>query len=118
MQFTKLIFLNFIFQTPAPKQALLEGRPISRTWWAGNERGKKNSLTSLSFDLLPRLFVTCDIKGHIKFYDGDLQLTHWYSQFKLGSIRSFSFSKTPASPEDITKYPESCTLSGIPFIIR
>ncbi|KAL7986664.1 hypothetical protein Chor_012947 [Crotalus horridus] len=64
------------------------------------------------------LFVTCDIRGHVKFYDGDLQLVHWYSQFKLGPIQSFSFSKKPPSPEDVTKYPESCTLSGQPFIVR
>uniref|UniRef100_A0A8C5RWL0 Cilia- and flagella-associated protein 251 n=1 Tax=Laticauda laticaudata TaxID=8630 RepID=A0A8C5RWL0_LATLA len=77
---------------------------------------QKDAITVLV--IMDELFVTCDVKGHIKFYDGDLQLTHWYSQFKLGPIRSFSFSKTPASPEDVTKYPESCTLSGKPFIVR
>uniref|UniRef100_A0A8D2Q6N2 Cilia- and flagella-associated protein 251 n=1 Tax=Varanus komodoensis TaxID=61221 RepID=A0A8D2Q6N2_VARKO len=63
-------------------------------------------------------FVTCDVKGHVKFYDGDLQLLHWYSQFKLGPIQSISFSKKPACPTDITKYPTSCTLTGHPFIVR
>uniref|UniRef100_A0A670YXN1 Cilia- and flagella-associated protein 251 n=1 Tax=Pseudonaja textilis TaxID=8673 RepID=A0A670YXN1_PSETE len=77
---------------------------------------QKDAITVLV--IMDELFVTCDIKGHIKFYDGDLQLTHWYSQFKLGPIQSFSFSKKPASPEDVTKYPESCTLSGKPFIVR
>ncbi|KAG8146043.1 hypothetical protein E2320_012466 [Naja naja] len=77
---------------------------------------QKDAITVLA--IMDELFVTCDIKGHIKFYDGDLQLTHWYSQFKLGPIRSFSFSKKPASPEDVTKYPESCTLSGKYFIVR
>ncbi|XP_053224777.1 cilia- and flagella-associated protein 251 [Podarcis raffonei] len=63
-------------------------------------------------------FVTCDVKGHVKFYDGDLQLLHWYSQFKLGRIRSISFSKKPMCPEDTTKFPTSCTLAGLPFVVR
>ncbi|KAK9391741.1 WD repeat-containing protein 66 [Crotalus adamanteus] len=77
---------------------------------------QKDAITVLA--IMDELFVTCDIRGHVKFYDGDLQLVHWYSQFKLGPIQSFSFSKKPPSPEDVTKYPESCTLSGQPFIVR
>ncbi|XP_025018842.1 cilia- and flagella-associated protein 251 [Python bivittatus] len=77
---------------------------------------QKDAITVLA--ITDELFVTCDVRGHVKFYDGDLQLMHWYSQFKLGPIQSISFSKKPASPGDITKYPESCTLDGKPFVVR
>ncbi|XP_063171911.1 cilia- and flagella-associated protein 251 [Candoia aspera] len=77
---------------------------------------QKDAITVLA--ITDEFFVTCDVRGHVKFYDGDLQLMHWYSQFKLGPIQSISFSKKPASPGDITQYPESCTLGGKPFIVR
>uniref|UniRef100_A0A6J0UK01 Cilia- and flagella-associated protein 251 n=1 Tax=Pogona vitticeps TaxID=103695 RepID=A0A6J0UK01_9SAUR len=77
---------------------------------------QKDGITALA--VMDRNFVTCDVKGHVKFYDGDLQLLHWYSQFKIGAIRSISFSKNPACPQDVTKFPTSCTLSGLPFVVR
>ncbi|KAJ6656688.1 hypothetical protein lerEdw1_003575 [Lerista edwardsae] len=77
---------------------------------------QKDGITVLA--IVDGNFVTCDVRGHIKFYDGDLQLLHWYSQLKLGPIRSISFSKKPACPVDVSKYAASCTLSGLPFIVR
>ncbi|XP_066466095.1 cilia- and flagella-associated protein 251 [Tiliqua scincoides] len=77
---------------------------------------QKDGITVLA--AVDRNFVTCDVRGHIKFYDGDLQLLHWYSQLKLGPIRSISFSKQPACPVDVSKFSTSCTLSGQPFIVR
>ncbi|XP_053136142.1 cilia- and flagella-associated protein 251 isoform X2 [Hemicordylus capensis] len=77
---------------------------------------QKDGITVLA--ITDRNFVTCDVKGHVKFYDGDLQLLHWYSQLKLGCIRSVSFSKKPMCPVDISKFPASCTLSGQPFVVR
>uniref|UniRef100_H9GHL7 Cilia- and flagella-associated protein 251 n=1 Tax=Anolis carolinensis TaxID=28377 RepID=H9GHL7_ANOCA len=63
-------------------------------------------------------FVTCDTKGRVKFYDGDLQLVHWYSNLKVGPIRSISFNRNPPCPVDVSKYPMSCTLTGAPFVLR
>ncbi|KAH0625607.1 hypothetical protein JD844_015192 [Phrynosoma platyrhinos] len=77
---------------------------------------QKDGITVLA--ITDRMFVTCDIKGHVKFYDGELQLLYWYSKLKIGPIRSISFSKKKARPVDITKLPMSCTLSGEPFIVR
>ncbi|XP_061458549.1 cilia- and flagella-associated protein 251 [Rhineura floridana] len=77
---------------------------------------QKDGITVLA--VTDKNFVTCDVKGHVKFYDGDLQLQHWYSQFKVGPIQSISFSKKPACPVDLSKYPSSCTLSGHPFVVR
>ncbi|XP_060105340.1 cilia- and flagella-associated protein 251 [Heteronotia binoei] len=77
---------------------------------------QKEGITTLA--IMDKTIVTCDVKGHIKFYDGSLQLLHWYSQFKLGPIRSISFSKTPVCPLNASQFPTSCTLSGQPLIIR
>lgn len=63
--------------------------------------------------------VTGDVKGNIKFYDHTLAIVNWYSHFKLSSIRSLSFSRTPASPpSEKSNYPPDCTLRGDPFVVR
>ncbi|XP_016074503.1 PREDICTED: WD repeat-containing protein 66 [Miniopterus natalensis] len=63
--------------------------------------------------------VTGDIKGNIKFYDHTLSIVNWFSHFKLSSIRTLSFSKTPASaPTEKSNYPSDCTLKGDLFIVR
>ncbi|XP_054851852.1 cilia- and flagella-associated protein 251 [Eublepharis macularius] len=77
---------------------------------------QKDGITALA--VMDKTIVTCDVKGHIKFYDGNLQLLHWYSQFKLGPIRSISFSKKPACPSNTSQLPSSCTLTGQPLIVR
>uniref|UniRef100_A0A8C3TFI9 Cilia- and flagella-associated protein 251 n=1 Tax=Chelydra serpentina TaxID=8475 RepID=A0A8C3TFI9_CHESE len=78
---------------------------------------QKDALTVLTAS--DSYFVTCDVKGHIKFYDGQLQLVNWYSHFKLGPIQSISFSKNPPSPaSNNSDYSSSCTINGQPFIIR
>ncbi|KGL84942.1 WD repeat-containing protein 66, partial [Tinamus guttatus] len=61
-------------------------------------------------------FVTCDVKGDVKFYDGQLQLVNWYSHPHVGPIRSISFSKAP--PSAAADYASSCTLGGQPFVVR
>uniref|UniRef100_H3BG34 Cilia- and flagella-associated protein 251 n=1 Tax=Latimeria chalumnae TaxID=7897 RepID=H3BG34_LATCH len=69
--------------------------------------------------LIGNYFVTCDARGHVKFYDGQFQLLHSYSHFKLGPIRSISFSKHPPTPaSDKTRYPTDCTIKGQQFPIR
>ncbi|XP_065424173.1 cilia- and flagella-associated protein 251 isoform X3 [Chrysemys picta bellii] len=78
---------------------------------------QKDALTVLTAS--DSYFVTCDVKGHIKFYDGQLQLVNWYSHFKLGPIQSISFSKNPPSlASNNSDYSSSCTIHGQPFIIR
>ncbi|KAJ7309793.1 hypothetical protein JRQ81_007861 [Phrynocephalus forsythii] len=77
---------------------------------------QKDGITTLA--VVDKNFATCDVKGHVKFYDGELQLLHWYSQFKIGPIQSISFSNNSACPQDVTKFPTSCTLSGHPFVVR
>ncbi|XP_049624154.1 cilia- and flagella-associated protein 251 [Suncus etruscus] len=62
--------------------------------------------------------VTGDIKGSIKFYDHSLSLVNWYSGFKLSTVRSLSFSRTPAAPPSRADYPIDCTLAGDPFVVR
>ncbi|XP_051032597.1 cilia- and flagella-associated protein 251 [Phodopus roborovskii] len=63
--------------------------------------------------------VTGDIKGNIKFYDHTLSVVNWYSNFKLGAIRTLSFSKTLAStPTEKSILPTDCTLKGDLFVIR
>ncbi|XP_077164630.1 cilia- and flagella-associated protein 251 [Paroedura picta] len=77
---------------------------------------QKEGITTLA--IMDQTIVTCDVKGHVKFYDAALQLLHWYSQFKLGPILSISFSKKPVSPLDASQFPSSCTLSGQPLTVR
>ncbi|XP_030873174.1 cilia- and flagella-associated protein 251 [Leptonychotes weddellii] len=63
--------------------------------------------------------VTGDIRGNIKFYDHTLSIVNWYSNFQLSSIRTLSFSKTPAAPPtEKSNYPPDCTLKGDLFIVR
>ncbi|EPQ13447.1 WD repeat-containing protein 66 [Myotis brandtii] len=63
--------------------------------------------------------VTGDVKGNIKFYDRTLSIMNWFSNFKLSSIRTLSFSKTLATPPtEKSNYPSDCTLKGDIFVIR
>jgi len=63
--------------------------------------------------------VTGDVKGQVKFYDGQLQLLACYSHPKVGPIRSISFSKTPPDPPGASP---ACSTSRIassqPFVTR
>ncbi|XP_009878650.1 PREDICTED: WD repeat-containing protein 66 [Charadrius vociferus] len=63
--------------------------------------------------------VTGDVKGRVKFFDGQLQLLACYSHSKVGPIRSISFSKTPPDPPGASPAcSTSCTTSSQPFIAR
>ncbi|NWQ59409.1 CF251 protein, partial [Neopipo cinnamomea] len=53
---------------------------------------QKESLTVLQ--VLESCIVTGDVKGQVKFYDGELLLLSLYSHSKVGPIRSLSFSTT------------------------
>ncbi|NXA03971.1 CF251 protein, partial [Sapayoa aenigma] len=57
---------------------------------------QKESLTVLV--VLESCIVTGDVKGHIKFYDGELLLLWFYSPSNVGPIRSLSFSTTLRDP--------------------
>ncbi|KFO75804.1 WD repeat-containing protein 66, partial [Cuculus canorus] len=53
--------------------------------------------------------VTGDVKGQVKFYNGELKFLTCYSHSKVGPIRSISFSKAPpgASPACSTSFADS-----------
>ncbi|NWS51283.1 CF251 protein, partial [Chunga burmeisteri] len=74
---------------------------------------QKDSLTVLK--VFESCIVTGDVKGQVKFYDGQLRLLTCYSHSKVGPIRSIS-SKTPPDPPDAS--PAcciSCIASSQPF---
>ncbi|PKU32867.1 wd repeat-containing protein hypothetical protein [Limosa lapponica baueri] len=78
---------------------------------------QKDSLTVLM--VFESCIVTGDVKGQVKFYNGQLQFLTCYSHSEVGPIRSISFSKTPPDPPDASP---ACSISGIassqPFIAR
>ncbi|NXL70301.1 CF251 protein, partial [Leptocoma aspasia] len=57
---------------------------------------QKESLTVLK--VLESCIVTGDVKGQVKFYDGQLRLLTIYSHEKVGPIWSISFSKVLRDP--------------------
>ncbi|XP_027545287.1 cilia- and flagella-associated protein 251 isoform X1 [Neopelma chrysocephalum] len=59
---------------------------------------QKESLTVLQ--VLESCIVTGDVKGRVKFFDGELLLLSLYSHSKVGRIRSLSFSTTLRDPPD------------------
>ncbi|XP_051641713.1 cilia- and flagella-associated protein 251 isoform X2 [Manacus candei] len=71
---------------------------------------QKESLTVLQ--VLESCIVTGDVKGHIKFYDGELRLLRLYSHSKVGPIRSLSFSTTLCDP------PDAFPARSQPFLTR
>ncbi|OPJ75032.1 WD repeat-containing protein 66 isoform B [Patagioenas fasciata monilis] len=75
---------------------------------------QKDSLTVLT--VFESCIVTGDVKGRVKFYNGQLQVLTCYHHGKVGPIRSISFSNTPpgASPACST----SCITSSQPFVTR
>ncbi|XP_072270041.1 cilia- and flagella-associated protein 251 [Pyxicephalus adspersus] len=77
---------------------------------------QKDAITVLTTH--DRYYVTGDSRGHVKFYDQQLQLVNWYSHLNLTAIRSISFSKCPPVPaSDKTKYPQDCSITGSQFAV-
>ncbi|XP_073532367.1 cilia- and flagella-associated protein 251 isoform X2 [Phyllobates terribilis] len=77
---------------------------------------QKDAITVLTTH--DRYFVTGDTRGHVKFYDQQLQLVHWYSHLNLTPIHSMSFSKCPPmGASEKTRYPEDCSIKGDQFAI-
>ncbi|KAM6954427.1 cilia- and flagella-associated protein 251 [Aplochiton taeniatus] len=64
-----------------------------------------------------RLIVTGDVQGHVKFYDEDIKLVSWYSDFNLDPIASISFSKE-SPPVSGDGYSEDCSIEAKSFLIR
>ncbi|XP_075024266.1 cilia- and flagella-associated protein 251 [Calonectris borealis] len=78
---------------------------------------QKESLTVLT--AFESCIVTGDVKGQVKFYDGQLQLLTCYGHSKVGPIRSISFSKTPPDPPGAApNCSTSCIASSRPFVAR
>ncbi|NXF74692.1 CF251 protein, partial [Sclerurus mexicanus] len=59
---------------------------------------QKESLTVL--EVLESCIVTGDVKGQVKFYDGELRLLSLYNPSEAGPIRSLSFSTILRDPPD------------------
>ncbi|NXL28126.1 CF251 protein, partial [Glaucidium brasilianum] len=70
---------------------------------------QKDSLTVLK--VFDSCIVTGDVKGQVKFYDGQLQLLTCYSHSSVGPIRSISFSKTPPDPPGASPSDSSNSVS-------
>uniref|UniRef100_A0A8B9Z8M5 Cilia- and flagella-associated protein 251 n=1 Tax=Buteo japonicus TaxID=224669 RepID=A0A8B9Z8M5_9AVES len=70
---------------------------------------QKDSLTVLK--VYESCIVTGDVKGQVKFYDGQLQFLTCYSRSKVGPIRSISFSKTPPDPPSASPSDSSNSVS-------
>ncbi|XP_036027539.1 cilia- and flagella-associated protein 251 [Onychomys torridus] len=88
-----------------------------RRWVATADKGPDCLI--IIWDSFTGYIVTGDIKGSIKFYDHTLSVVNWYSNFKLGAIRTLSFSKAPASPPtEKSNLPIDCTLKGDLFVVR
>ncbi|XP_023793062.1 cilia- and flagella-associated protein 251 isoform X2 [Cyanistes caeruleus] len=71
---------------------------------------QKESLTVLK--VLESCIVTGDVKGQVKFYDGQLWLLTIYSHEKVGPIQSISFSTILRDP------PSALAGSSQPFLTR
>ncbi|NWU15281.1 CF251 protein, partial [Cephalopterus ornatus] len=69
---------------------------------------QKESLTVLQ--VLESCIVTGDVKGHVKFYDGELLLLSLFSHSKVGPIRSLSFTTTLRDP------PDAFPARSLPFL--
>ncbi|NXL92783.1 CF251 protein, partial [Alectura lathami] len=59
---------------------------------------QEESLTVLV--VLESCIVTGDVRGQVKFYDGQLHLLACCSHSSVGPIRSISFTKAPSDPPD------------------
>ncbi|NXR68105.1 CF251 protein, partial [Rhadina sibilatrix] len=69
---------------------------------------QEESLTVLK--VLESCIVTGDVKGQVKFYDGQLRLLTLYSHDKVGPIQSISFSAILRDP------PSALSGSSCPFL--
>ncbi|NXR49132.1 CF251 protein, partial [Hippolais icterina] len=69
---------------------------------------QEESLTVLK--VLESCIITGDVKGQVKFYDGQLRLLTIYSHDKVGPIQSISFSKVLRDP------PSGFPGSSCPFV--
>ncbi|XP_068100947.1 cilia- and flagella-associated protein 251 [Hyperolius riggenbachi] len=77
---------------------------------------QKDAITVLTAH--DRYYVTGDARGHVKFYDQQLQLINWYSHLDLTPIQSISFSKCPPVPaSEKTRYPQDCSITGEQFSV-
>uniref|UniRef100_A0A674HDY2 Cilia- and flagella-associated protein 251 n=1 Tax=Taeniopygia guttata TaxID=59729 RepID=A0A674HDY2_TAEGU len=81
---------------------------------------QKESLTVLT--VLESCIVTGDVKGQVKFYDGQLRLLTIYSHDKVGPIQSISFStilrdRPSALPGSSQSLPTQTTLEFLNFIL-
>ncbi|KAM9329614.1 cilia- and flagella-associated protein 251 [Gastrophryne carolinensis] len=77
---------------------------------------QKDAITVLTAH--DRYYVTGDARGHVKFYDQQLQLVNWYSHLNLTPIQSISFSKCPpVAASEKTRYPQDCSITGDQFAV-
>ncbi|KAL5017193.1 hypothetical protein ScPMuIL_006782 [Solemya velum] len=68
-----------------------------------------------------KYIVVGDTAGHVKFFDQNLKLVHWYQNFHIGPITSVSFAHSAnfkAVALDGTNFPPDATIQGRQFVIR
>ncbi|XP_071509123.1 cilia- and flagella-associated protein 251-like [Diadema antillarum] len=68
-----------------------------------------------------RYVVTGDVLGHVKFYDSQLRMSNWYSDFNVGPINSVSFAYHPEFTADAkpdSNYPQDATIEASSFVTR
>lgn len=65
--------------------------------------------------------VTGDVNGHVRFYDNQLTMLNWYSEFNVGPLNAISFEYKPnfipVAKED-SNYPADSTIAARAFITR
>ncbi|XP_035382412.1 cilia- and flagella-associated protein 251 [Electrophorus electricus] len=76
---------------------------------------QKDGITTLT--MCDSLIVTGDMRGRVKFYDGNFKLITWCSEFNLDPIASISFSKDIPFNNSLEQQ-EDCTVNAKQFVIR
>ncbi|XP_035690518.1 cilia- and flagella-associated protein 251-like [Branchiostoma floridae] len=65
--------------------------------------------------------VTGDVMGHVKFYDDQLTMINWYSDFDLGPVNALSFMYMPEFITDVVEssgFPPDATIAASKFVVK
>ncbi|NXG33204.1 CF251 protein, partial [Dromaius novaehollandiae] len=98
----KLVLWDEVRPWPQPREPLAKPHAMKAIKLVPVQKDGLTVLTAVD-----SYFVTGDVNGDVKFYDGQLQLLNWCSHLRAGPIRSISFSKAP--PGASADCARSCT---------